>query len=143
MGCAVFCRRAAGGGFYAPRVELNDAGLDPYFPDGTWCHHDGTQDYYCLQHHCLPENFKMTAQWHIWELPSEDIGGAFNARAFQTPDEETAAKIKAYLSLDDGGVPLVRSAFPPHLPEEPEDNWEVKDYVDIPPAPESDSQPHM
>lgn len=55
MGCAVFCRRAAGGGFYAPRIELNDAGLDPYFPDGTWCHHDGAQDYYCLQHHCLPE----------------------------------------------------------------------------------------
>lgn len=55
MGCAVFCRRAASGGFYAPRVELNDAGLDPYFPDGTWCHHDGSQDYYCLQHHCLPE----------------------------------------------------------------------------------------
>lgn len=55
MGCAVFCRRASGGGFYAPRVELNDAGKDPYFPDGTWCHNDGSQDYYCLQHHCLPE----------------------------------------------------------------------------------------
>lgn len=55
MGCAIFCRRASGGGFYAPRVELNDAGLDPYFPDGTWCHHDGSHHYYCLQHHCLPE----------------------------------------------------------------------------------------
>ncbi|CAH2102707.1 unnamed protein product [Euphydryas editha] len=55
MGCAIFCRRAEGGGFYAPRVELNDAGLDPYFPDGTWCHHDGSHHYYCLQHHCLPE----------------------------------------------------------------------------------------
>lgn len=55
MGCAVFCRRASGGGFYAPRVELNDVGKDPYFPDGTWCHNDGNQDYYCLQHHCLPE----------------------------------------------------------------------------------------
>ncbi|KPI94766.1 A disintegrin and metalloproteinase with thrombospondin motifs 3 [Papilio xuthus] len=55
MGCAIFCRRAAGGGFYAPRVELNAAGLDPYFPDGTWCHNDGSNDYFCQQHHCLPE----------------------------------------------------------------------------------------
>ncbi|KAJ8736459.1 hypothetical protein PYW08_007115 [Mythimna loreyi] len=133
MGCAVFCRRASGGGFYAPRVELNDAGKDPYFPDGTWCHNDGNQDYYCLQHHCLPENFKMTAQYHIWELPSEDVTGPFNARALSTPDDEAAAAaIRAYLSLDNSGVPVVRSALPPQLPDEPESNWEVVDYVDIP-----------
>ncbi|KAJ0182622.1 hypothetical protein K1T71_001991 [Dendrolimus kikuchii] len=132
MGCAIFCRRASGGGFFAPRVELNDAGLDPYFPDGTWCHNDGTQNYYCLQHHCLPENFKMNAQWHIWELPSEDIGGAFNARALSTPDDEVAAAaIRAYLSVDDNGVPIMRSALPPSIPDEPEDNWEVEDYVEI------------
>ncbi|KAH9641603.1 hypothetical protein HF086_009206, partial [Spodoptera exigua] len=133
MGCAVFCRRASGGGFYAPRVELNDAGKDPYFPDGTWCHNDGSQDYYCLQHHCLPENFKMNAQWHIWELPSEDVSGPFNARALSTPDDEAAAAaIKAYLSLDNAGVPITRSALPPQIPEEPEENWEVIDYVDVP-----------
>ncbi|XP_059048068.1 A disintegrin and metalloproteinase with thrombospondin motifs adt-2-like [Achroia grisella] len=133
MGCAVFCRRSMGGGFYAPRVELNDAGLDPYFPDGTWCHHDGNHDYYCLQHHCLPENFKMTTQWHIWELPSEDIGGPFNARARTAPeDDEVAAAIRSYLSLDAQGVPLVRSAFPPNIPEESEHNWEVIDYIDLP-----------
>ncbi|XP_073958021.1 A disintegrin and metalloproteinase with thrombospondin motifs adt-2-like isoform X2 [Choristoneura fumiferana] len=129
MGCAVFCRRAAGGGFYAPRVELNDAGLDPYFPDGTWCHHDGAQDYYCLQHHCLPENFKMTTQFHIWELPSEDIDGPFNARARESPED---TGLESYLSLSADGVPLTRSAFPPQLPEEPETNWEVIDYIDLP-----------
>ncbi|XP_063549121.1 A disintegrin and metalloproteinase with thrombospondin motifs adt-2-like [Cydia strobilella] len=129
MGCAVFCRRAAGGGFYAPRVELNDKGLDPYFPDGTWCHHDGSQNYYCLQHHCLPENFKMNAQFHIWELPSEDVGGAFNARARSTPEDPA---LESYLSLNGDGVPLTRSAFPPQLPDEPEYHWEVTDYVDLP-----------
>ncbi|XP_026731681.1 A disintegrin and metalloproteinase with thrombospondin motifs adt-2-like [Trichoplusia ni] len=132
MGCAVFCRRVSGGGFYAPRVELNDVGKDPYFPDGTWCHNDGNQDYYCLQHHCLPENFKMTAQWHIWELPSEDVDGPFNARALMTPDDEVAEDaIRTYLSLDPSGVPLVRSALPPHILDEPESYWEVEDYVDI------------
>ncbi|XP_072937125.1 A disintegrin and metalloproteinase with thrombospondin motifs adt-2-like [Epargyreus clarus] len=131
MGCAVFCRRAAGGGFYAPRVELNGAGLDPYFPDGTWCHHDGTTHYYCLQHHCLPENFKISPQLHIWELPSQDFDGPQNARARAAPAPGAAA-LRSYLSLDDAGLPLARSAFPPQIPEEPENHWEVIDYVDIP-----------
>ncbi|CAG9581270.1 unnamed protein product [Danaus chrysippus] len=132
MGCAIFCRRASGGGFYAPRVELNDAGLDPYFPDGTWCHHDGQTHYYCLQHHCLPENFKMSAQYHIWELPSEDVGGSFNARARAAPDDGASAALRAYMTLDDAGAPLFRAAIPPHIPEEPESDWEVIDYVEIP-----------
>ena len=55
MACAVFCRRKDTGSFYTPRVELNDLGADPYFPDGTWCHKDGNKQYYCLHHHCLPE----------------------------------------------------------------------------------------
>ncbi|CAK1544623.1 unnamed protein product [Leptosia nina] len=131
MGCAIFCRRASGGGFYAPRVELNDAGLDPYFPDGTWCHHDGSTNYYCLQHHCLPENFKMTAQYHIWELPSEDVGGPFNARARSVEDDDYLAALRTYLTVDEKGAPYARAAFPPQVPEEPEDNWEVVDYVDI------------
>ncbi|CAH2050238.1 unnamed protein product, partial [Iphiclides podalirius] len=130
MGCAIFCRRAAGGGFYAPRVELNAAGLDPYFPDGTWCHNDGATDYFCLQHHCLPENFKMTPQWHVWDLPSQDIGGPFNARA-RSVDDGSEAAIRSYLSLDEAGTPLARAALPPHMPEEPEHNWEVVDYVEI------------
>ncbi|KAF9816104.1 hypothetical protein SFRURICE_003655, partial [Spodoptera frugiperda] len=78
-------------------------------------------------------NFKMNAQWHIWELPSEDVSGPFNARALSTPDDEAAAAaIRAYLSLDNAGVPLTRSALPPQIPEEPEENWEVVDYVDVP-----------
>lgn len=74
----------------------------------------------------------MTAQYHIWELPSEDVTGPFNARALSTPDDEAAAAaIRDYLSLDKSGVPIVRSALPPQIPEEPESNWEVVDYVDI------------
>lgn len=55
MGCAIFCKRADSGSFYTPRIELNDLGVSPYFPDGTWCHREGSLNYYCLQHHCLPE----------------------------------------------------------------------------------------
>lgn len=55
MACAIFCRRKDTGSYYTPRVDLNDIGLNPYFPDGTWCHKEGSENYYCLHHHCLPE----------------------------------------------------------------------------------------
>lgn len=57
MACAIFCRRKDIASYYTPRVELNDLGLDPYFPDGTWCHTEEGQNYFCRQHHCLPESF--------------------------------------------------------------------------------------
>lgn len=55
MGCAIFCKRGDSGSFYTPRFELNDLNVSPYFPDGTWCHKANGEDYYCLQHHCLPK----------------------------------------------------------------------------------------
>lgn len=74
----------------------------------------------------------MNAQWHIWELPSEDIGGAFNARALSLPEDKVAEDaIRAYLSLDNSGVPIMRAALPPNMPDEPESNWEIQDYVEI------------
>lgn len=62
MPCAVFCKRKNAIVYFAPRVELFELGLNPYFPDGTRCHRDGTENYYCLQHHCLPEvrNFRCS-----------------------------------------------------------------------------------
>jgi hypothetical protein len=55
MGCAIFCKRKGTNLFYTPRLELNDLGMDAYLPDGTWCHREDNQNYYCMQHHCLPE----------------------------------------------------------------------------------------
>lgn len=52
-------RRKGSRAYYSPRLELNAAGHDPYYPDGTLCHRDDNQSYYCLQHHCLPENFHL------------------------------------------------------------------------------------
>ncbi|XP_067203576.1 A disintegrin and metalloproteinase with thrombospondin motifs adt-2-like [Linepithema humile] len=45
--------------FYAPRQEMLDLGIDPYFPDGTWCHEKNGLNYYCRQHYCLPENYSI------------------------------------------------------------------------------------
>lgn len=62
VSCAIFCRRKDFPVYYSPRLDLNDLGRthDSYFPDGTFCHNDGKQNYYCLHHHCLPESFKFS-----------------------------------------------------------------------------------
>lgn len=55
MPCTIFCKHRNSTSYFTPRVELNKLGIDGYFPDGTWCHREGSVDYYCLYHHCLPE----------------------------------------------------------------------------------------
>ncbi|XP_012221169.1 A disintegrin and metalloproteinase with thrombospondin motifs adt-2-like isoform X2 [Linepithema humile] len=55
MACAIHCKQKNSSALYAPRLELLSYDIDPYFPDGTWCHHKDGQDYYCRQHYCLPE----------------------------------------------------------------------------------------
>uniref|UniRef100_A0A8W7PKP9 ADAMTS cysteine-rich domain-containing protein n=1 Tax=Anopheles coluzzii TaxID=1518534 RepID=A0A8W7PKP9_ANOCL len=61
MSCAVYCKRADSEAYYAPRFDLNDLGVDSYFPDGTLCHREKDTNYYCQQHHCLPEPWAAVA----------------------------------------------------------------------------------
>lgn len=55
MACAIFCKRKNTNSYFTPRVELNDLGVNPYYPDGTLCHQEGNEKFYCIHHHCLPE----------------------------------------------------------------------------------------
>jgi len=55
--CTIFCMRK--GSYYEPRLEMLNYGTDPYFPDGTWCHKKDDLNYYCRQHHCLPQNYSF------------------------------------------------------------------------------------
>lgn len=63
VACSIFCRRNDNGSYYSPRFDLNDLGNDPYFPDGTLCHHNSKHNYYCMNHHCHPE--VKLAQKHL------------------------------------------------------------------------------
>ncbi|XP_067213551.1 A disintegrin and metalloproteinase with thrombospondin motifs adt-2-like isoform X2 [Linepithema humile] len=61
IACTVYCRCTV---TFSTLYEHCTPGLgkfsfdiDPYFPDGTWCHNKDGQDYYCRQHYCLPERY--------------------------------------------------------------------------------------
>ncbi|XP_067214567.1 A disintegrin and metalloproteinase with thrombospondin motifs adt-2-like isoform X2 [Linepithema humile] len=55
--CTIHCRRKNSSTIYAPRLEMLNLNIDPYYTDGTWCHHKDGLDYYCRQHYCLPERY--------------------------------------------------------------------------------------
>ena len=55
LSCAVFCKTSSGA-WHSPRKELENLNVDPYFPDGVWCHVDreSNTNYYCQNHLCMP-----------------------------------------------------------------------------------------
>merc|ERR1712029_765797 len=56
LSCAVFCKTTSGA-WHSPRKELENLNVDPYFPDGVWCHidRDTNTNYYCQNHLCMPD----------------------------------------------------------------------------------------
>lgn len=129
MSCAIFCRRRDTGAYFSARVELNDIGVDAYFPDGTWCHNDGRKNYYCVQHHCLPENFQLgKAINNIWAL-GEDIPIPGNAIPYSADFKEILTK---YLSLDNNGRPLLTHIDDNDVNIYLDEDWKNDDYLEIP-----------
>lgn len=146
MACAIFCRNPKNQAYYAPRVELNDLGLDAYFPDGTWCHEEKGEDYYCMRHHCLPESFRFTEKltdvslWANREFPSDhvlgdddfnlfDIGPQ-NAGAVRKMKEELINHLTVKVQNSKKSTKLrVKSAT---VTSDEEEEEEDKDYIELP-----------
>ncbi|XP_017772302.1 PREDICTED: A disintegrin and metalloproteinase with thrombospondin motifs 6-like [Nicrophorus vespilloides] len=126
MGCAIFCRRADSGSYYTPRIELNDLGVSPYFPDGTWCHSDNGGNYYCVQHHCLPENFQFTKSF--FNGLGDDIPIPQNAH----PSDLISGSLLKYLSLGPDGKPLQTTLRPGDTDMPKDEDWETNDYLLLP-----------
>ncbi|XP_046836869.1 A disintegrin and metalloproteinase with thrombospondin motifs 2-like [Vespa crabro] len=130
IACAIFCRRKDIMSYYTPRIELNDLGLDPYFPDGTWCHEEGGQDYFCRQHHCLPEDFRFAKKFLSDHKDEIELGlGLQNARSNEAKPSDRLIK---YFSLGLDGLPLLTS-LPANLTNLPPNDDELidKDYIDL------------
>lgn len=114
--CAIFCRRKDIPVYYSPRLDLNDLGRthDAYFPDGTFCHNDGGQNFYCLHHHCLPENFKFTKSDP--GFPDDDIPFWIGNASPNDNDEKVHFNdmLFEYMSLDPKGNRPLRTKLNGH-----------------------------
>lgn len=135
MACAIFCRRRDIAAYYAPRLELNDLGLDPYLPDGTWCHAEGDRDYFCRQHHCLPEHFvfdKKSRPMMDYRRYEEELGPQ-NAGKLGSFDR----LVKYLKTSGPDGLPLLTSVSRGTSSPPGEDEWIDKDYIELPASEES------
>lgn len=128
MACAIFCRRKDIASYYTPRVELNDLGLDPYFPDGTWCHTQEGQNYFCRQHHCLPENFHFEKML-LNDRQNDDA--EFSSQNALAREIRLNDQVIKYLSLGSDRLPFLTS-FPYNIifPQD-ENEWIDKDYIEL------------
>lgn len=137
MACAIFCRRKDIAAYYAPRVELNDLGLDPYLPDGTWCHADEEgRDYFCRQHHCLPENFLFgkKSRSRMDYRYEEELGPQNAGNRLGSVD-----RLVKYLTSGPDGLPLLTSVSRGIASPPGEDEWIDKDYIELPASEASSS----
>lgn len=126
MACAIFCRRRDIAAYYAPRVELNDLGLDPYLPDGTWCHVEEGRDYFCRRHHCLPENFLFEKKSPSKDYRYEEELGPQNAGNWLG----SVNRLVKYLTSGPDSLPLLTSVSRDITSGE--DEWIDKDYIELP-----------
>lgn len=57
LACAIFCKHSTTGSWYSPKKELQKLNVNPFFPDGVWCHIDRqtNTNYYCQNNLCMPE----------------------------------------------------------------------------------------
>lgn len=134
MACAIFCRRKDIASYYTPRVELNKLGLDPYFPDGTWCHRDeNNDDYYCHRHHCLPANFDFSKNILI-NNEYKDLDYIFGTRN-TVPNEPN--ELKRYSSLGTDKKPMAKNYPSDGDDDDDSKSWGEgestdKDYIELP-----------
>ncbi|KAJ8975003.1 hypothetical protein NQ317_013313 [Molorchus minor] len=137
--------------FYTPRIELNDLGVTPYFPDGTWCHKEEnlqlllytaplftrnnllffnfnksvlSRGYKFKGSATFNDNFRFTKS----ELVDDDIPFAQNA----FPHNEIPQEIKDYLSLGPDGKPIKTTLSLTSVKSPKDDVWETKDYIEVP-----------
>ncbi|XP_050042264.2 A disintegrin and metalloproteinase with thrombospondin motifs 7-like [Dermacentor andersoni] len=138
--CAVYCK-ITNGPWYTPRTELNDLS-GSFFPDGTWCHSDGRQDYYCQNHVCQAEPPKASSSKGraLWLLQDVDVEPRLqNARPLSSLRAPAAPVYDAaFIYEEDSSRPVgvVQTTSAGAGSDDAEDQeYADKDYVTLPDKP--------
>ena len=62
--------------------------VKPFFPDGTKCHSDGSGDWFCKDHRCLPESSRHSRM----DQNPHPVNYNLNAKPEDTPPSEDLKK---------------------------------------------------
>ena len=83
-------------------TESDDINL--YFPDGTLCHNDGSQNYYCLKHQCVSADQSRRPR-------SDDLSKVEIFQNAMPNEPEVDQNVHDFFSVDDSGELLLFMAF--------------------------------
>ena len=85
--------------WFSPQPYFTEAdGINLYFPDGTKCHNDGRQNYYCLKHQCIPADQSRT--------PRSDVQTPVDIFQNALPEDDSVDQdVLDYFTADDSGTP--------------------------------------
>ena len=98
--CTIFCKQVRSSEWFSPQPYFTEAdGINLYFPDGTKCHNDGRQNYYCLKHQCIPADQSRTPRSD--NQPQVEIF----QNALPEDDESVDQQVLDYFTADDSGTP--------------------------------------
>ena len=97
--CTIFCAQVRSSEWFSPQPYFTEAdGINLYFPDGTKCHNDGRQNYYCLKHQCIPADQSRT--------PRSDVQTPVDIFQNALPEDDSVDQdVLDYFTADDSGTP--------------------------------------
>ncbi|XP_050539393.1 A disintegrin and metalloproteinase with thrombospondin motifs adt-2-like [Daktulosphaira vitifoliae] len=133
MGCSIFCRRKDTGSYYTPALDVSNLPVDPYFPDGTWCHSVNNENFYCLNHICTAENDMKRTGKSAYDS-NNDMSIVINQNAKPPGPYSIPEILLRYLSVKPDGTPLLTTMKPERDDHKYYEGWLSKDYVDLPAA---------
>lgn len=97
--CAVYCAQVRSPEFLSPRPYFAETeNINLFFPDGTHCHNDGSEDYYCIKNVCEPENQSRNGR----ALKKVDVGISQNV---DPNEDEVSQELLDFFSVDNEGKP--------------------------------------
>jgi len=121
VACTVHCKRKGGGRgeWHSLVYELgNRDDVDVYFPDGSFCHRDGSTDYFCREHKCVSSDSRGG---RAESLPQLEVNGGASPDGNNRAPEE----VDNYFSLDSNGKPLSDNYRPKNKNEVDETVWQL------------------
>ena len=155
LACQVHCQKREGSQMYAPVAELQEReDVSVYYPEGTFCHQEGSVEYYCRSHskylpilmsiHLFRKNQCVSSErgsradslsdvqmnqvtWIARDPPHPPYQGARPDGKLEVPSE-----LEAYFSVDALGQPVGDNFQPAGAGEVPEEEWALDDQLPLP-----------
>jgi hypothetical protein len=119
--CTIYCEQSRSHEFLSPQPYFGEKDdIDLFFPDGTWCHNDGSEDYFCLKHQCISESQSRQPRKNS-DKPEVQI-----FQNAQIEDNEPDKTVIEYFTVDKDGNPKSEA-----IPKSDKDSHKDDDKTDF------------